>query len=121
MGNDALLMQTRTGLFAAAGLRILNLVGLEEALAAIHSAAWDAAILCHTLSREERSTIIGAIRRSNPRAPVLLVARRTFTAPGDAQDFDLILSAYPPKMIAALRELVQRISKEEGEQEEAAS
>ncbi|HTV83440.1 MAG TPA: hypothetical protein VME18_12375 [Acidobacteriaceae bacterium] len=118
IGNDALLMQTRTGLIAEAGLEVLNLVGLAEALVRIPSAYWDAAILCHTLSRADRAAVIAALRRRNPRAPVLLVARRSYMPPGEAAEFDLVLSATPAKMIAALRVLLKQLAEEQEEQEE---
>ncbi len=123
VGNDSLLMQSRAGLLAAAGLQVLDLSGLAEALDRIPSAHWDVAILCHTLSRTDRASIIAALRHRNPRAPVLLIARRSYTPPSDMDGFDVVLSPGPAKMIAALRRLLKRLSEEleeGGEQEEAA-
>lgn len=113
IGNDLLLMQTRTGVLAGAGLKVMNLAGLAEALVHIPSGRWDVAILCHTLSRADRGAIIALLRRRNPRAPVLLVGRRSYTPAVEADQVDLVLSANPAKMIATLRELLQQPPQEE--------
>lgn len=111
-------MQTRTGLLAAAGLDALNIAGLAEALDRIHSTNWDVAILCHTLSATERTMAIAALRRRNPCAPILLVARRSYIPAAEAEGIDLILSAKPAKMIAALRDIQRRLSVEKNQQRE---
>jgi DNA-binding NtrC family response regulator len=116
IGNDSLLMQSRTGLLAAAGLQVLNLSGRAEALDRIPSVPWDLAILCHTLNRADRAAIVEALRRRNPRAPILLVARRVYTPPGESSAFDSVLSPTPARMIAALRDVVQQVSKKEKQQ-----
>ena len=110
IGNDLLLMQTRTGLLAAAGLQGQSLSGLDEALERIPSTHWDVAILCHTLSREERAAVTAALRRRNPRAPVLLVSRRSYPAPGEGEGCDLLLSSNPVQLIATLRHLLERLA-----------
>lgn len=120
IGNDSLLMQTRIGLLQAAGLQVQNLHHPGEALDCIPRARWDVAILCHTLTRAERAVVIAALRRRHPRAPILLVARRSYTPPIDASGFHLVLSPNPVKMIAALRGLVQRLSQEEEDEPEEA-
>ena len=111
IGNDPLLMQSRTGLLTTAGLQVLNLTGLAEALDGIRSDAWDVAILCHTLGSADRATVIAALRRRNPGAPILLIGRRSYTPAAEANGLDLVLSANPAKMIAALRDVLKLPSK----------
>jgi hypothetical protein len=123
IGNDSLLLQSRAGLLVAAGLQVLNLVGSAQALDRIPSARWDVAILCHTLSRAERATLLAALRRRNCRAPILLVGRRSYTPPAEIDGFDAVLSPAPAKMIAALGAVLDRLSeekKEEPQRKEAA-
>lgn len=117
IGDDSDLLRSRAGLFAAAGLQVRNLAG-AEATAAIPSARWDFAVLCHTLARAERAIIVAALRRFHPGAPILLVARGSYMPPGEAGDVDAVLSASPAVMVDALRAVVQRVSEREPEAEE---
>lgn len=110
-------MRSRTGLLAAAGLQVQNFAGLAEALDGIPSAAWDVAILCHTLSSADRAAIVAALRRRHPRAPILLIGRRSDTPAGEAHGVDFVLSPSPAKMIAALRDLLRLSSKPHEQQE----
>ncbi len=112
IGDDPLLLESRTGVLATAGLQTLNLFGLAEALARIPSAQWDAAVLCHTLSPADRAAVIAALRLRNPEAPVLLVARRSYTPEGETEGGDQVLSASPGKMIAGVRELLNQLSEQ---------
>lgn len=96
-------MRSRTGLIQSAGLQVVDLVGLTEFADRIASCRWDVAILCHTLSRAERAAILVELRRRNPRAPVLLIARRSYTPPGEAAGFDAVLDPNPQEFVRALR------------------
>ena len=117
IGNDPLLLRSRTGLLRTAGLQSLVLVGLAEALDRIPSATWDVAILCHTLSSADRAAVIAALRRRNPHAPILLIGRRSYTPDAEADGVDLVLSASPAKIIAALRDLLMRTPRSQERQE----
>lgn len=108
IGNDPLLLQSRTGLLAAAGLQALNLSGVAEALDRIPSTLWDAAILCHTLSPRECAVVTAALRRRNPCAPILFVARHSYPVPGEGEGCDLLLSSNPVRLVSALRHVRQR-------------
>lgn len=123
IGNDLLLMQSRMGLLAASGLDVLNLVGLAETLDRIPSIHWDLAILCHTLSRSECGKIMAALRRHNPHARVLFIARRSDTPAAGGNGFDMVLSPVPAKMISALREIAKQLARKQpqAEFEEAAN
>lgn len=73
MGRDVLLMRTRTSLLRNAGYSVMPSFTSRDAFLIFSSRKIDLVILCHTISEEEKIKLIGFIRLSKTRTPVISI------------------------------------------------
>lgn len=106
-GEERLLLATRRQVLERLGLTVVSAASAEEALQQIPAVQFDLAILCHSIPSDRRRQVAAALRKANPAAPILLVARGS---PGLAIDegsaIDAVVDPHPERLTETLRRLL---------------
>lgn len=106
IGIDKPLLDSRTGVLEKAGLRVTNAPGIRDAAQQLISGPWDLAILCHTLSRQQRQKLISLIRLHGPATLILLLEDSLYSPPAPEEGIDAVLDSEPKSMIETLRRIL---------------
>lgn len=73
VGYDRYLMHSRTLLLQHAGFIVDQAFNLKSALALLKSDSIDVLILCHTVSKQEQSRLIAAVRAARRALPIICI------------------------------------------------
>lgn len=103
IGTDSVLLRTRAAVLETAGVRVINAVSPAQGLERIRAGSFDLAVLCHTLSRNDRLNLASAIRQINPSALILLVSGGPGVHAVEKDGMDAILEAEPHRLLEGFR------------------
>lgn len=109
-GNDEFLMRSRSAVMGSAGFQVRSLLAIEARRGEVTSSPWNVAILCHTLSTAERAAIVAELRRSNPKAPILLVNQVSYAPASETDGLDGVLDAHPDRMLRGLSRVMTQVA-----------
>lgn len=103
VGSDHTLLGMRTLVLASAGYQVASALGPAEFVSKFFDGDFDAVVLCHSLTEDQRQRIAELVRRHSPSTPVVVLGRTMgshydygdFTVSGDARDLLGALSRLP--------------------------
>lgn len=113
-----MLLETRRRVLESMGLTVVTARGAAETLRRLPQLQFDLAILCHSLSAEDRQQIAAALRQANPAAAILLVGRGSGGQIGDGNaDIDAVVDPDPERLTETLRRVLH-LKKQPGQSSE---
>jgi DNA-binding response OmpR family regulator len=75
---DPALLETRSLMLKTAGYTVVEQSSTQEAANQFLAGDFDAVLLCHSLTQDQRSWLIGLIRSHSPSTPILIISARLF-------------------------------------------
>jgi CheY-like chemotaxis protein len=76
VGQDPVLLETRSRVLRRAGYTVVPALSVEQALQHFIAGDFDIVILCHSIPVRGRERLTYAIRRHSPNTPVVVIAGR---------------------------------------------
>lgn len=105
IGQDPVLLVTRSLFLRAAGYGVEGACNLKEALLKVRDGDFDVVILCHTIPTQDRNRLISLIRASGSRVPVIYVELTPQLFPSAFAD--ATVEGDPTKLLTCIRETLE--------------
>jgi CheY-like chemotaxis protein len=106
VGSDATLLDTRRMILQAAGYIVESANSIEEAIERFRRGDFDLVLLCHSLSEGDGRRLIGLVRASGSRTPVVAVGGGSGEYPDGVAD--ATLESRPRNLISGVRNVLLR-------------
>jgi len=104
VGNDSVVLATRTAVLRTAGYLVDTVESASEAIARFHNGDFDLVLICHSVPTGERDWLTRVIRSTGSRTPILVVSPFS-----DARGLaDEVISNHPQKMLESIESALQR-------------
>ena len=108
VGLDQSFMAARIPVLRSAGHTVVEASSLKEAVDHLQSGDFDLVLLCHSVPATERERLIGLIRASGSRIPIVSIARSL----GECDAFaNATLEDGPNKFLAGIRDALSKARK----------
>ena len=104
-GRDQRLLETRSWVLQQAGFTVTTVMRLEEAELIVAAKPVRVAVLCHTLSREERVLALLAMGRLRPGIKRMVMTADSLVVPDEGQEETLSAFEGPRQLILAVERL----------------
>ena len=91
VGHDPLLVETRSAILQNSGLRAIGASSAAEAARISRREEFDALVLCHELSQQDKQMVMQEARRRKPRSKVIALYSIT---PSEASGADLAVDSH---------------------------
>ena len=105
VSTDPPLLKTRSLLLRGAGYTVVEHLSLKEAASELLSSDFDAVLLCHTITDDQRDRLINLIRDRNQSTQVLMISDRL----GERdQRVDATLQNDPEELLGGLAAVLRR-------------
>jgi DNA-binding response OmpR family regulator len=73
VGQDRLLLETRSQVLRSAGYSVVSTLSIDQALKQFRAGDFDIVILCHSISLHDRELLTNAMRAHRAKTPVVVV------------------------------------------------
>jgi len=103
VGLEALLLNARNLVLQSAGYIVVSATSIKEAFTLFGNGDFDLVVLCHSIPVKDRDRLIGLIRTSGSRTPVVSVSGKN----GECDAFaDVTIEDSPNKLLAGIGDLL---------------
>jgi hypothetical protein len=104
VGNDRVLMSSRTLILRGAGYLVEEAYSVEKAVSLVEADSIDATIICHTISKDDQHVLVAIVREKRRLMPVLCIRAFPYqTAPQTCTAID----NQPTELLNAVRAATQ--------------